>query len=113
MGTLSTERILITLLTLALMFAFATNVAASPKTIVVFAHHPDDETLMAAGIIQAALSRADVVKVVIVTNGDINGQSVGFVRETESIAAMTYLGLDTQSVIFLGYGDALLMTLYN
>src|SRR5258708_19838933 len=100
MGTLSTERILITLLTLALMFAFATNVAASPKTIMVFAPHPDDETLMAAGIIQAALSRGDVVKVVIVTNGDINGQSVCFVRGTESIAAIPYFVLDTQNLLF-------------
>ena len=83
------------------------------KSFMIFAPHPDDETLFAGGIINAAVSRGDSVWVVVVTNGDIAGTSTGYAREAESISAMNLLGLGAQGVIFLGYGDQSLMTLYT
>jgi membrane protein DedA with SNARE-associated domain len=55
------------------------------KAILVFAPHPDDEALMAAGIITTALTNGDNVKVVVMTNGNVNGASVGYTREGESV----------------------------
>jgi LmbE family N-acetylglucosaminyl deacetylase len=49
-----------------------------------------------------------MVKVVVVTSGDLEGKSGGLTREGESVSALTYFGLDTQSVILFGYGDQLL-----
>src|ERR1700688_3439591 len=76
---------------------------ASAKVIMVIAPHPDDEAIIAAGIIQAAVQRGDTVKVVVVTNGDL--VTSGLVREAETIAAMNYLGVAAAHVMFLRYGD--------
>ncbi|MGA9544730.1 MAG: PIG-L family deacetylase, partial [Candidatus Sulfotelmatobacter sp.] len=60
----------------------ATVVLCSPellaqKRILVFAPHPDDEALMASGVIYSALQNGDTVNVVVMTNGDSqNGGSV-------------------------------------
>lgn len=92
------------------------------ERLMVFAPHPDDETLAAGGAIQIALKQGAQVKVVIVTNGD--GQifapailekrsrprpadyiRLGMRRQAESLAALQFLGLREQNVIFLGYPD--------
>jgi LmbE family N-acetylglucosaminyl deacetylase len=87
------------------------------KTILILAPHPDDEALCCSGIISAAKLRADTVKVVVITNGDAYtnppSQNLGYTREAESIAAMGLLGLDESGVIFLGYGDQSLQSLYQ
>jgi LmbE family N-acetylglucosaminyl deacetylase len=88
---------------------------AQAKTILVIAPHPDDEALCCSGVIYANKLAGNTVKVAIVTNGDDYtspaSKSGGLTREGESIAAMTGLGLGTQDVIFLGYGDQLLQQL--
>ncbi len=91
----------------ALLFLFLVTPLhiASAKTIVIFAPHPDDETLCCAGIIYRAKANGDTVKVVVVTNGDIYGTTVGYQREGESVSALQLLGLSEQDVIFLGYGS--------
>jgi LmbE family N-acetylglucosaminyl deacetylase len=66
---------------------------------------------MGAGIIANARANGDTVKVVVVTNGDYQGVSVGYTREGESVAAMSVLGLAESDVIFLGYGDGSLHNL--
>lgn len=90
--------------------------------LMVFAPHPDDETLAAAGAIQIALKQGARIKVVIVTNGD--GQvfappilekrarprpgdyiRLGMRRQAESLAALRLLGVSKQDVVFLGYPD--------
>lgn len=82
--------------------------------LIIFAPHPDDEALMTSGIIKSALKSGRQVKVVVVTNGDIRGVTVGYQREQETIAAMTtVLGLQASDVIFLGYPDSQLLTVYN
>src|SRR6267143_1359843 len=85
---------------------------AAAKTIMIFAPHPDDETLVAAGRMRAAVTAGDTVKVVVVTNGDINGVQMGLRREGESVAAAQLLGLTEQDVIFLGYPDASMLDIY-
>ena len=75
--------------------------------------HPDDEALIAAGRTRSAVNAGDVVKVVVVTNGDQHGYSAGLTRQDESVAAATVLGLEEEDVIFLGYPDTLLSDLYN
>jgi LmbE family N-acetylglucosaminyl deacetylase len=80
-------------------------------SIVIFAPHPDDETLFAGGVIEAAVQNHIPVKIVVVTNGDILGQKYGNYRENETVRAMKHFGLAEDDVIFLGYADQLTTTL--
>jgi len=72
--------------------------------IFVVAPHPDDEALMASGVIANAVTRGEPAKVVVVTNGDnVKGnKKIGLRRQAESVAAMKVLGLQPDDVIFLG-----------
>ncbi len=97
---------------LALAALLASPLAASARTILVIAPHPDDETLIAAGRVRAAVEAGDTAKIAVITNGDIAGHDLGLLRETESVAAAQLLGLTEPDVIFLGYGDSTLQTLY-
>ena len=99
-------------LMLFLALAWLPSVAAA-KTIMVFGPHPDDETMIAAGRMRAALNSGASVKIVVVTNGDAGGVSVGLMREGESVAAAQVLGLTEQDVIFLGYPDGSMLDIYN
>jgi LmbE family N-acetylglucosaminyl deacetylase len=90
--------------------------------ILIFAPHPDDETIGAAGIIQKALNIGAEVYVACYTNGDANELSfimyekrltflkgefvhMGEVRRKESISALNFLGVDGGRIFFLGYPD--------
>ena len=100
------------------------------QRVLVVAPHPDDETIGAAGVIQAALAQGSQVRVVIVTNGDGQALSplvihkslemgaeeyiqMGEQRQQESLAAMQKLGLPAQDVIFLSYPDRGMLALWN
>ncbi len=80
---------------------------AEGKRIMVLAPHPDDEVIIAAGIIEDALSQGYPVKVVVATNGDHDATSYeeGRQRLQESIDALQYLGLSADKIIAMGYGD--------
>jgi len=99
-------------------------------SVLVFAAHPDDETLGAGGLIHAALAAGARVQVVIFTNGDgyVEGVDVGFHtlfstpelfiqygkrRQQEALAAAAGLGLPPDRVIFLGYPDRGLAALWG
>jgi LmbE family N-acetylglucosaminyl deacetylase len=97
----------------ALILTFAALVPAAAKTILVVAPHPDDEALIAAGTVAAAVAAGHTVKIVVVTNGDFAGVENGLARQGESVASAQLLGLTEQDVIFLGYPDGALMTIYN
>src|SRR2546425_5237764 len=97
----------------ALILALVVPSVAAAKTIMIFGPHPDDEALIAAGRMRAAVTAGDTVKVVVVTNGDINGVQSGLRREGESVAAAQLLGLTEQDVIFLGYTDGSILDIYN
>ncbi len=102
---------LCTLLVGVLMFFCVSSTAAK---ILVVAPHPDDEALMFSGVIYSALSRGEQVKVVLMTNGDLNGVTVGNTRQDETVSAMVNsLGMQESNIIFLGYPDAGLTVIYN
>ena len=86
--------------------------AASAKNIVVFAPHPDDEALIASGVIHRAKMNGDTIKVVLATSGDCKLPAYPHVRQLETMAAMRLLGLADDDVIFLGYPDCGLRQLY-
>ncbi len=97
----------------AILGVIATGSQALAKNIMVFAPHPDDEILMSAGAIADGITRGDTVTVVVVTNGDISGVAKGYTRERESVAALAYLGLNDQKIVFLGYGDGSTIQIYK
>lgn len=76
-----------------------------PVDLVVVAPHPDDETLIAGGVLASAVAAGKRVAVVIVTNGDFTCARNGFVREGEAVAAMGVLGVPESAITFLGYPD--------
>lgn len=100
--------------------------------LMVFAPHPDDETLGCAGILHQALKRGERVKVVIFTNGDgfpaaaslvtrkpVDGLQSGDFRELarfrqlQSKAAIEALGGTLEDLVFLGYPDSALIQVYR
>jgi LmbE family N-acetylglucosaminyl deacetylase len=87
--------------------------AAAARTIMIISPHPDDESLISAGRVRAAVEAGDTIKIVVVTNGDIGGVERGLQREGESVAAAQILGLSEQDVIFLGYPDGSMMEIYG
>ena len=100
-----------------LLLSLVCTSAASAKKLVIFAPHPDDEALMASGIMYSALARGDTVTVVVMTNGDSGGPTpgttLGITREGETVTGMSTLGLGEQNIIFLGYGDGTLLNVYK
>ena len=90
--------------------------------LMVFAPHPDDESLGAGGLIQRVLSLGGKVKVVFMTNGDGFPEGVekedhiahptakdfreyGLERREEALRALATLGLKERDAIFLGFPD--------
>lgn len=78
-----------------------------PQNILVIAAHPDDEVLMAAGIIRRAVMEKRRISVVVATNGDYlcADYSKGSARLQESLDVLTKLGMKEQDIYFLGYPD--------
>ncbi len=100
------------------------------ERVLVFAPHPDDETLAAAGVIRRCLEEGGVARVVIVTDGGrfvraaqvlAGRRNVGpadfrrlaVVRRREARAAAAALGLENREVEFLGYPDRGLARLWR
>lgn len=98
------------------------NEITEKDRVLVFAPHPDDEAIGAAGILQKAVRAGAKVKVVCFTNGDANQLAfivyekrftfrkgeffhMGQVRKEETIDAMRSIGVEPDDVIFLGYPD--------
>ena len=90
--------------------------------LMVFAPHPDDETVAAGGLIQRVLHTGGQVRVVFVTNGDGFTDGVrlevttrptlstdyiayGIRRQAEAMRALAELGLGSRDALFLGFPD--------
>ena len=90
--------------------------------ILILAPHPDDEVVGTGGVIQEAIRLKRPLKVVYLTNGDNNELAfivydkrlvlspkefirLGEVRKKEAVAAMNFLGVPKDNLIFLGYPD--------
>jgi LmbE family N-acetylglucosaminyl deacetylase len=104
-----------------------------PGRTIIFAPHPDDETLGAGGIIYYLSSQGNEVKVVFMTNGESYAQAFkkwdnpidrdrdkdvdlvdfGYQRQNEAIQATNILGLSPKDLIFLGYSSGQLMCLWE
>lgn len=73
------------------------------KSVMVVVPHEDDEINIAGSTIKNYINQGSEVKVVFTTNGDYLG--LGELRINEAISAMNKLGVKTEDIIFLGYGD--------
>lgn len=105
--------------------------ASDQKTrLLVIAPHPDDEALIAGGLIQQTLKSGGAVRVVFLTNGDGSRETVlreskkadfspkeylalGEQREGEAAGADAVLGVKKENLIFLGFPDRGLLNLYS
>ncbi|MHB8896116.1 MAG: PIG-L deacetylase family protein, partial [Candidatus Geothermincolia bacterium] len=100
------------------------------EKLLIVAPHPDDEALPVAGLIQEALSEHRQVKVVVILSGEsgrrvasevlgksnigpVDYQLVGMRRLRESKRAMALLKLPPSDLIFLGYPDGALNSLWE
>nr|WP_319372594.1 PIG-L family deacetylase [uncultured Methanobacterium sp.] len=103
------------------------EISASDR-ILIISPHPDDESLGTGGLIKKALEKNASVEVVMVTTGDAMTPedfqkylkstsntnykgTIGDMRHTEAINAVTSLGLTQNNIIFLGYPDGSLKNL--
>jgi LmbE family N-acetylglucosaminyl deacetylase len=103
----------------------------SSDSILIFAPHPDDETLGTGGLISKALQRGARVEVVLMTDGSRShdrktyGEFVNTlqnssikrplweIRRQETLHAVRELRLDQSRVVFLGYPDGGMRALFN
>ena len=90
---------------------------ATGEDVLVFVAHPDDDIILAAGVIQDQVAKGGDVTVAIMTNGDrCESQSqvdsgrctalqpgIGTTRQGEAVNAQAELGVGESDVIFLGY----------
>lgn len=81
------------------------------QSAIVFAPHPDDETLGCGGTILRKKEAGAAVKIVFVTDGSRSHAALmaeaelRTVREREALAAAAALGIAATDVTFLGFGD--------
>ena len=120
----------------AVFVAASASAAISPlrlgdgDRLLVVAPHPNDETLAAGGLIQEAAALDLPVQVCFFTMGDNHeipylftrrhpdplpgaARSMASRRQIEAIASSTQLGLATNQLVFLGYPDTGLMTVWQ
>lgn len=110
---------LIFFVTLILIFSFAAasysynkqvkNYHSGPQInssdrVLIFAPHPDDESISSGGLIRYCVENNVSVHVVVVTNGG-NGK-IGGIRHSETLNATEKLGLSSNNVTFLDYPQA-------
>jgi LmbE family N-acetylglucosaminyl deacetylase len=99
------------------------DIHIGPATrLLVLSAHPDDETLGAAGLIRRVVTSGGKVRVLLMTSGDgfpqgvqledkiahptaADYRSYAALRERETLAAMSGLGVAPQQVTFLGFPD--------
>lgn len=102
----------------------------SGSRVLVIAPHCDDETLSSGELISRMVKKGVNFKVVLMTNGDgftdaayaayhetylESGDFIklGYLRQGETRDALTFLGLKEKDIIFLGYPDGGLYTMWN
>jgi LmbE family N-acetylglucosaminyl deacetylase len=79
--------------------------------ILIVSPHPDDDVIIASGIVQRAVQRGEIVHIVYVTNGDFHGVSIAPTREDEAVNGQAFLGVPENRLVFLGYPDGYLNTI--
>lgn len=98
--------------------------------VLILSPHPDDETIACSGVIQHAQKAGSEIQIVYMTNGDHNefafvvyekrltfrkGEFIhmGQVRQNESACSLKFFGLEKDSLIFLGYPDFGLFSIFS
>lgn len=89
----------------------APSAAEGRTSWVVIAPHPDDETLIASGVLARAREAGESVAVIVMTNGDYDCVVDGLRRQRESLTGLAALGVPADRVHFLGYPDGFLSNL--
>lgn len=84
------------------------------KTIMFFAAHPDDETLV-SGTLAILARNGNKIYVVMYTSGnkgsrdlEMTSERLAQIRKNEDIAANKLLGIPEENIFFLGYDDGML-----
>lgn len=85
--------------------------AASQVLVVV--PHPDDDAIIASGVVWRAHARGEQVRVVYVTNGDRQGVSVGLRRQGEAVTGQAALRTVEDDLVFLGYPNGGLLAMHE
>lgn len=109
--------------TIADVRSLTNGIRLGPADKILFiAPHPDDEALATGGFLQIAIKKNLAVKVIVMTSGDgyrracqvdlgvaapgpADFIALGKKRHSESVAAMSNIGLDREDLVFLGYPD--------
>ncbi len=99
------HRLVLPFVVLAVSCAHLPAKPQRPIDVLVIAPHPDDEVLLAGGVLALAVKAGQRAEVIIVTNGDFTCERDGTVRQGESVSALTALGLPEAAIHFLGYPD--------
>ena len=102
---------------------------SSGDRVLIFAPHPDDETLATGGLISYLSSKKIPKNIVFLTVGDGNPYGfwekrkikyrpeefikTGFRRQKEALNALEKLGVKQKEVIFLGYPDGFLFKMFK
>lgn len=73
------------------------------QKILIISPHCDDESLGSSGLIQQAQEGKSTVKVVVTT--DCNHRKIGSTRKTESLSALSSLGVAQNNVVFLNFPE--------
>lgn len=73
--------------------------------VLIIAPHQDDEILAAGGLIQRLKKNGAHIAVLFATNGDYHGPPIALQRYFESRNALKYLGISSDEIFYLGYGD--------
>lgn len=79
--------------------------------VLVVAPHPDDEVLIAAGIIARSRRAGVAVDVAVMTNGGLGCERDGGVRQAESVTGLAALSVTEDHIHFLGLPDGALADL--
>ena len=75
------------------------------KKVLFLSPHEDDDINIYGGVIEQYVKNGSEVKILFSTNGDFH--HLGKCRIKEALNVADFYGIDSQNVIFLGYGDGL------
>jgi N-acetylglucosamine malate deacetylase 1 len=81
------------------------NLPTQGQVVLVFAPHPDDETIGAGGYIAASIRQGATVKIVLVTDGNKGPTNHTSTRYQEFKKATEILGVEESNLIFMGFPD--------
>jgi len=92
---------------MTIYFLSEVNLPLQGDTVLVFAPHPDDETIACGGYINESVKRGAEVHIVLVTDG--NRRNLQVLRYLEFDNATRTLGVPKENLVYLNYPDSRLV----